>query len=293
MKLLHLKGQNFRSFAEFELDFNAPGLYSITGPNGAGKSSIFGAIEWAMFGKRGSGAAPVARHGADGACRVELEFEVGGRVLEVVRIDGSDAWLADVASGKHLARGLTDTSNEVAVQLGLTHTMFGGTFYARQKEVQALSSSKSLAERRDQLERLLGIEHLRVAADLAARDAREQKGIVDGLSDDAPDLAELRAQVQRYEREAQEAAPTVTELEAQVTEIKAQVSAAVHRIEALATQLSEHSSRRVAAEQAAGELARDRTYSTTSSSNWKALGRQKRNWLNSSRWPRAPTRRPH
>lgn len=82
--------------------------------------------------------------------------------------------------------------------------MFWGTFYARQKEVQALSSSKSLSERRDQLERLLGIEHLRVAADLAAR---EQKGIIDGLSEDAADVDELRAEVERYEREGRTPRP--------------------------------------------------------------------------------------
>jgi exonuclease SbcC len=260
MKLLHLTGQNFRSFAEFELDFNAPGLYSITGPNGAGKSSIFGAIEWALFGgKRGPASVPVARHGADGDCRVELEFEVAGRVFKVVRIDGSDAWLTEVATGKELAHGLTDTSHEVAVQLGLTQNMFWGTFYARQKEVQALSSSKSLSERRDQLERLLGIEHLRVAADLAARDAREQKGIIDGLSEDAPDVDELRAEAERYEREAQDAAPAVGQLEAKVTELKGQVKAAVGRIKALTKQVSEHSARRLAAEQAVGELAREQT----------------------------------
>ncbi|MEA2440131.1 MAG: repair protein SbcC/Rad50 [Thermoleophilaceae bacterium] len=260
MKLLHLKGHNFRSFAEFELDFNAPGLYSITGPNGAGKSSIFGAIEWALFGgKRGPGSVAVGRHGADGDCRVEVEFEVGGRVFKVVRIDGSDAWLIDIATGKELARGLTDTSHEVAVQLGLTQNMFCGTFYARQKEVQALSSSKSLAERCDQLERLLGIEHLRVAADLAARDAREQKGIIDGVSEDAPDVNELRAEVERCEREAQQAAPAVSDLEAKVTELKSQVKSAMARIEALTKQVSEHSSRSLAAEQAVGELARERT----------------------------------
>jgi DNA repair protein SbcC/Rad50 len=260
MKLLHLKGQNFRSFAHFELDFNAQGLYSITGANGAGKSSIFAAIEWALFGgKRGPHSIPVARQGADGECRVELEFEVADRVLKVVRIDASDAWLIEVASGKELARGLTDTSHEVAVQLGLTQNMFCGTFYARQKEVQALSSSKSLAERRDQLERLLGIEHLRMAADLAARDAREQKGIVDGLTQEAPDVDELRAEVDRCEREAEAAAPAVGELEPKVIELKTQVKSAVERIKALTTQVSEHSSRRLAAEQAAGQLNQEST----------------------------------
>lgn len=259
MKLLHLKGENFRSFAEFEFDLNAPGLYSITGPNGAGKSSIFGAIEWALFGgKRGPGTPAVRRHGCDGDCRVELEFEIGGRVFRVMRVDGSDATLTDVATGKQLARGLTDTSHEVAVQLGLTQDMFCGTFYARQKEVQALSWSKSLAERRDQLERLLGIEHLRVAADLAARDAREQKGVVDGLAKETPDIDELREEVERCEREAQEAAPAVAGLEAKVAELHKAEQTAVDRIKALTKQVTEHSSRQVAFTAADGDLKRER-----------------------------------
>ena len=107
MKLLHLKGTNYRSFAEFELDLNASGLFSVTGRNGAGKSSIFSAVEWALFGgKRGSGSERVRRQGAEGNCRVELEFEIGGRALRVVRIEGKDAWLTDVATGDKLATGL-------------------------------------------------------------------------------------------------------------------------------------------------------------------------------------------
>lgn len=260
MKLLHLKGENFRSFADFEFDLNSGGLFSITGPNGAGKSSIFGAVEWALFGgKRGAGAPPVRRQDAEGDCRVELEFEIAGRVLKVVRVDSKDAWLTDVASGNELARGLSDTSHEVAVQLGLTQNMFCGTFYARQKEVQALSSSKSLAERREQLERLLGIEHLRVAADLAERDRREQKALVDGLSEEAPDVDALRAEVLRREREAQEAAPAVGDLEEKVNDLIELVKAALAQIVAVTEQMDEHGSRRVAAEEAAGELKRERT----------------------------------
>ena len=261
MKLLHLKGKNFRSFAEFELDLNAAGLFSVTGPNGAGKSSIFSAVEWALFGgKPGPGAQRVLRQSADGEeCRVELEFEVAGRTLRVVRVDHDDAWLVDVASGEELARGLTGTSHEVAVQLGLTQDMFGGTFYARQKEVQALSSSKKLGERRDQLERLLGIEHLRVAADLAASDAREQKALVAGLREDAPDVDVLRAEVGRCEREAQEAAPAITHLETEVSRLDGALKEATSRIDALTVQISEHGSRRLSAEHAAGELVREQT----------------------------------
>jgi exonuclease SbcC len=260
VKLLRLKGKNFRSFAEFDLDLNAVGLFSVTGPNGAGKSSIFSAVEWALFGgKRGPNTPSVLRQGAEeGAqCRVEVEFEVAGRVLEVVRIDRKDAWLTDVETGRELSRGLTHTSNEVAVQLGLSQDMFLGTFYARQKEVQALSSSKSLGDRRDQLELLLGIEHLRRASDIAARDAREQKALVSALAEDAPDVDELRADIERCEREAREAAPMIGRLEARVVELDTALKEATSHIDVLAEQLSEHKTRSVAAEQADAELKRE------------------------------------
>jgi exonuclease SbcC len=261
VKLNHLKGTNFRSFAEFELDLNASGLFSITGPNGAGKSSIFAAVEWALFGgKRGTGAQRVRRQGADDEdCSVELEFEIAGRALHVKRVEGKDAWLTDVATGHEIARGLTDTSHEAAVQLGLTQDMFSGTFYARQKEVQALTSSKSLSERRDQLERLLGIEHLRRAADIAAADAREQSALLGALREEAPDIKELRAEVQRCEREAQTSAPAIAQLEADVTRMEAELNDSTRRIDLLTAQITEHSKRRLGAEKAAGELAREQT----------------------------------
>lgn len=259
MKLLHLKGTNYRSFAEFELDLNASGLFSVTGGNGAGKSSIFSSVEWALFGgKRGTGSERVRRQGTDGSCRVELEFEIAGRALRVVRIDGKDAWLTDVETGERLATGLQHTSEAVAVRLGLTQTMFRGTFYARQKEVQALSSGKSLSDRRDQLETLLGIEHLRRAADFADRDAREQKALVKRLAEEAPDLDELRAEVERCERVAL-ATPAIAELEGREAELKEKLDTAVKTIAQVTRQISEHSTRELAATKATGEMERERT----------------------------------
>lgn len=258
MKLVRLEAENFRSFARIDLDLNASGLFSITGPNGAGKSSIFGAVEWALYGgKRGLGAEDLRRQGADGECRVELDFEVGGRLLRVVRVDHGDASLTDLETGQQLVSGLTSTSREVAVALGLTQDMFAGTFYARQKQVEALSHTKFDA-RKNQLERLLGIEHLRHAAELASRDAREQKLLVESLSEELPDLDELRAEVEHTEREVQEAAPTVKCLQTKIGELEGKLKVVVDRIDALAGQIKEHSLRQLAAEKKASELTQQR-----------------------------------
>jgi DNA repair protein SbcC/Rad50 len=256
MKLIHVQAENFRSFAQLDLDLNASGLFSITGPNGAGKTSIFAAVEWALYGgKRGRGAMAVERQGADGDCRVQLDFEVAGRLLRVVRVDGGTASLTDLTSGEELASGLTATSRDVAVALGLTQEMFGGTFYARQKEVEALSSDSSLDARRGQLERLLGIEHLRLAAELASSDAREQKLLVDGLSEELPDIADLQADLERSEREAQEAAPAIKVLEEEIEGLDKKHRDATQRIDALAEQLKQHGQRQRSAEKKAFELA--------------------------------------
>jgi exonuclease SbcC len=259
MKLVHLQAQNFRSFEQLDLDLNASGLFSITGRNGAGKTSIFAAVEWALYGgKRGPGALPVMRQGGDGDCRVQLDFEVAGRLLRVVRVDREGASLTDLTSGEELANGRTTTSRDVAVALGLTQEMFAGTFYARQKEVEALSAKSSLDARRGQLERLLGIEHLRLAAELASRDAREQKLLVDGLSEELPDIAHLQADLERSECEAQEAAPAIKGLEAEIAELDKRRRETTKRIDVLAEQLKQHGQRQLSAEKKASELAEQR-----------------------------------
>lgn len=253
MRLLRLEARNFRSFAEIDLDLNASGVFAITGPNGAGKSTIFAAIEWVLYGGgRGAGSLSVAREGTKREeCCATLEFEVGGHALRVTRIDGKDAWLTDVATDERLAQTLSGTSQEVAVRLGLTKEMFRGTFYAPQKEVEALSS-KDPRKRKDQLERLLGIRHLRKAVELAAGDAREQELVLEGLRREAPPLDELKTEVKRREKEARDAAPTVKRLKREIAADEAKLKKTNKGIDKLTAQLAEHASRQVDAERAEG-----------------------------------------
>jgi exonuclease SbcC len=255
MRLLRLEAENFRSFAEIDLDLNAAGVFAITGPNGAGKSTIFAAIEWALHGGRGGpGSQRVAREGVEREeCRVTLEFEVDDRLLRVTRIDNKNAWLTDVASGEELAKTLSGTSREVAVRLGLTREMFRGTFYAPQKEVEALAD-KDPRKRKDQLERLLGIRHLRRAVELADLDAREQGLVLEGLRGEAPDVGELKAEVKLREKEARDAAPAVKRLKGEISQGETKLKETNREIDKLAKQLAEHASRQLKAEQAEGRL---------------------------------------
>jgi DNA repair protein SbcC/Rad50 len=257
MRLLQLSFENFRSFARCDLNLNADGLIAVVGPNGAGKSTIFAAVEWALYGgSRGRGTIPVRRHNCPekAPCFVTLEFEVGGRGYRVHRIDHKDATLTDLESEVVLANSLSGVTREVTKTLGLTQEAFCGTFYARQKEVQALDSARA-PERREQLERLLGIEQLRRASEFAGRDAREQKIVVEALAADAPDMNALKEEVERVEREAQQTAPAVQEASAKLEAVKEQRKAARERVEALHQQERLAADRRTAAEQARSALA--------------------------------------
>lgn len=96
-----IKARNFRSFPEFELKLDSPGITLVTGhvrggaatveSNGAGKSSLFAAISWALFGKfshvGGSSVTgnQVARRTAKSGCCVELELMCNEKHVTVKR----------------------------------------------------------------------------------------------------------------------------------------------------------------------------------------------------------------
>jgi exonuclease SbcC len=237
MKLLRVQAKNFRSFADLDLDLNVDGLIAVVGDNGAGKSTIFSAIEWGLYGgPRGRGALPARRDGCPEGeeCFVEVHFEVGGRVCGVRRIDKTTARLRDLSTGETICTTLDETSRRVATLLGLSREMFRGTFYARQREVQALEADNH--KRVEQVELLLGIERLRRATGYAEAAVKEQRAVVRPLESDAPDVDALRAETDRIEREAQHAAPLVQAAEARLAKAKTAKTAAAEQLKALRAQ---------------------------------------------------------
>jgi exonuclease SbcC len=221
VKLLRLQARNFRSFASLDLDLNVDGLIAVVGDNGAGKSTIFAAAEWGLYGWRGRGALPVRRDDApDGEdCWVEVHFEVGGRAYGVHRIEGRNARLFDLTTGEEIATGRDETSRRIATLLGLTRDMFRGTFYARQREVQALDSDNEV-KRREQVELLLGIERLRRAVGHAQAAVKEHQHVVAALEASTPDMQALEAEADRIAREVEQGTPVVQEAELRLAAAK-------------------------------------------------------------------------
>jgi exonuclease SbcC len=263
VKLLRLQAQNFRSFEQLDLDLNVDGLIAVVGDNGAGKSTIFAAVEWGLYAGRGRGALPVRRDGSpdDQDCWVEVHFEVGGRAYGVRRIEGKQATLFDLPTGAEICTGRDETSRRIATLLGLTRDMFRGTFYARQREVQALDSDNEV-KRREQVELLLGIERLRRAAAHAQTAVKDQQHVVTTLEASAPDVQALKAEAERIAREARHGTPIVQEAELRLEATKKAREEAKALLAKLRAQEREMLERRAGAQAAEATAQQERAFCT-------------------------------
>lgn len=209
MRLLHLKLTNFRPFQSVDLDLNADGLIGIRGLNGAGKSSLLAAIEWALYGqRRGAGSLPARRSGATAGerCQVELEFSFDGHHYEVMRNEKKAHLKID---GAIVAQTLMETTKEVVAHLGITRDSFTSTFYARQREIEALKPQADEDKRRRQLEDLLGLTRLRDACKLARQEAREQELVVRTLESEAIDQEQAKRVLAELEEHVKQHTPAV------------------------------------------------------------------------------------
>jgi exonuclease SbcC len=209
MRILQLKLTNFRPFESVDLDLNADGLIGIRGLNGAGKSSLLAAIEWALYGqRRGPRTVPPKRTGtpAGERCQVELHFVFDGHHYEVMRNERKAHLKID---GDVVAQNLTETTNCVTTHLGINRDSFTSTFYARQREIEALKPDADDNNRRRQLEDLLGLTRLRNACKTARQEAREQEVIARTLESEAIDQEEAKRVVAELEERVKEQTPAV------------------------------------------------------------------------------------
>jgi len=225
MRLLQLKLTNFRPFESVDLDLNADGLIGIRGLNGAGKSSLLAAIDWAIYGQRGSGGLTPRRTGATAGerCEVELEFSYDGHHYQVIRNEKKAHLRVD---GEPVAQTLSATTNELVERLGITRESFTSTFYARQREIEALKPDADEGKRRRQLEDLLGLTRLRDACKLARQEAREQEVVVRTLESEAIDQGEAKRVLAELEEHVKEHTPAVEAKRKAKEETQAQKDAA-------------------------------------------------------------------
>jgi DNA repair protein SbcC/Rad50 len=140
----------------------------IIGQNGSGKSSLVEAVAWALYGNESSIVRTTkegirsSSAGPNEECSVELEFDLGADHYRVVRtIKGkncvSDAVLS--VNGSLSARSDKGVTDLIVDRLGMDYKSFFISVFARQKDLNALSTLRP-ADRKKTILRMLEIDVL-------------------------------------------------------------------------------------------------------------------------------------
>jgi len=212
MIIKNLTLKNFRKFKNATIEF-PDGVTGVVGLNGAGKSTIFEAIAWVLYG-------PVAaRTAADqiktknlptsDPCRVELEFVFESENYRVVReMKGKSLTVQATATinGKVAATSAESVTRFIQKKLGMDFKSFFTSIFARQKELNALSSMNA-SERRPLILRMLGIDSLDDIIKEIRTDKKQKEGLVEKLSEEIIDENKndkdkiYKQQIKKYEKE--------------------------------------------------------------------------------------------
>jgi len=199
MHLRSVRLENYRRFKWAELEF-PDGIVGIIGNNGAGKSTLMEAIAWALFGTDASRTSKdqiksIFARKAD-VCRVILDFEMNGDNFQVVReLKGASLSVdASVIINKKVSARGNNTVNELIQKtLDMDLKAFMTSFYAKQRELNALSDFQPY-KRKELLARMLGIETVDAALKNLRSDKRELELTLDFNRSHLKDKDELRAQ---------------------------------------------------------------------------------------------------
>jgi exonuclease SbcC len=190
LKSLHLK--NFRKFKDVMIEF-PDGVTGVVGLNGVGKSTLFEAVAWVLYGPVSARTSidQIKREGAGPSdpCRVELEFIFEDDTYRVVReMTGKSLQASGSATvnGSIAATGAETLTKFIQRKLGMDWKSFYTSLFAKQKELNALSSMNP-SERRQLILRMLGIDVVDDIIQEIRTDARDKKNMVQKLQVDLLD----------------------------------------------------------------------------------------------------------
>jgi len=192
MILKSLRLKNFRKFQDSYIEF-PDGVTGVVGLNGAGKSTIFEAVAWTLYGPVAArtSADQIKRDGSEhfDPCRIELEFIFGDDNYRLVReMTGKNLTASATATvnGILAANGAEVVSRFIQKKLGLDFKSFYTSIFAKQKELNALSSMNP-SERRPLILRMLGINSLDEIIAEIRTDTKNKKEVVEKLELDLID----------------------------------------------------------------------------------------------------------
>jgi exonuclease SbcC len=190
LKSMHLK--NFRKFKDSYIEF-PDGITGIVGLNGVGKSTLFEAVAWTLYGPVAARTSTdqIKREGASPSesCRIELDFIFDNDAYHVLReMSGKNLQASGsaVVNGKLVANGAETVSKFMQKTLGMDWKSFFTSIFAKQKELNTLSTMNP-SERRQLILRMLGINAVDEIISTIRSDTKEKKSLVEKLTEDLLD----------------------------------------------------------------------------------------------------------
>ena len=188
MRLRSLTLWNFRRFREVSIEF-PDGVIGIIGPNGIGKSTLIEAIAWAVYGHPASRTKKeqikrVNARESEG-CGVILEFYLG-RDEYIIRREMVGQNLSPkvklLVNGELLAEGERQVTSHLEEILGMDHQSFVISVFARQRELNALSSLGP-EERKRLILRMLKIDTIKKALEALRSRKNANKKRMEGIKE--------------------------------------------------------------------------------------------------------------
>jgi exonuclease SbcC len=244
MRLLALKLKNYRQFQEAEIDF-PDGVIGITGLNGAGKSSLVEAIGWALYGNLASRTEKegIKRNGAPphADCLATLTLEIAGMQYQVSRLlkgSSQSALGSIICQGKIIADSARGVDKEINHILGMDYKSFFTSFFARQKELNALTDLTP-NQRKDVIMRMLRIDAVDQTINEIRKDAREKKLETEMLQSGLKKKGSLEIEIEakssalkRSQRQLAEVEKNLRLMEERLANFNARFTEERHRFEA-------------------------------------------------------------
>ncbi len=190
LKTLTLK--NFRKFKNATIDF-PDGVTGVVGLNGVGKSTIFEAIAWVLYGSVAArtSSEEIKRQGTINSdpCRVEIEFIFEEEKIRVVReMKGKNlsSQATATVNGKVAATSAESVTRFIQKKLGMDFKSFFTSIFARQKELNTLSSMNA-SERRPLILKMLGIDSIDEIIKEVRSDKKSKDTYIERLNNDLKD----------------------------------------------------------------------------------------------------------